>query len=503
MDWLYRMIGHVDMHTKNKVLSSTSRSWLVRRVDESDGSVSAHARNQKTWWEDKAEAKSQQPMMVSATEDVASSGYVLQRSESTKLPQLKLSEVLDTPVFLSDFRNHLEENFTAQGLNYLETFDTWNELDHKADMNKFVKTAHRMYQRFIDPSGDEIVSIPMDVRKRVLKTVENALESLKKDEKDEKIAQTSIKLREIFLEARQHVLTHMEEVLYPRFLKSEEYEEMIAVRFEDDSESKGAAAAYKGPSWTNDAGFKTVKVTINCAEDIAAVKKVWCLVSVDSRTYRTQPINPVRVSSSTSNVTTWDDEFQFPISSTTQHVKISLWTSGLIGESFLGRAYIPVAAIHATKNPIHKVKLLPRQYGEKVQGLVQTTLLLSTEEPKDLGRFFVFYFYLGSPLSFSLYPSTSLFLSLSIYIYIYIPLCISLCLSLFLSHSHYLPHSLCLSLFAFPYHSLPSPCSLPYHNFFFFTSPSLSLPRDRQETGETGRRRRHECPCECVPWPRL
>jgi len=137
---------------------------------------------------------------------------------------------------------------------------------------------------------------------------------------------------------------------------------MLAVRFEEDSASVGAAAAYKGLAWDNAEGFKSLHVELQDGSDVGESRKVWCQLTVDLRTYKSEtkapvaagatpaPADPESKSADTSEAkrtVTWQEHFQFPIASTTQNVRVSVYTSGLIDSSvFLGRAFVPIGAIH-------------------------------------------------------------------------------------------------------------------------------------------------------------
>lgn len=429
MSWLYRMLSTIHLSGGSYAYSPESRSWLARRVDSADG-VAVRDRTISTWWENQSGNGMPEPqklMMPSLPEEQhqepAGTPAAKERHLSSIIPVLKLQDVLDTPVFLADFRSHLEENYCAQGLNFLEGFRGLMEIDPKADPKKFIKVSRQLYERFVDGAADEMVSIPLELRNRVKDLTNNAVKS----KNTSTIDGCFVPLKNIFEEVKKGVLSHMEASLYPRFLKSEDYQEMIAVRFEDDSESKGAVAAYKGPAWENTAGYKSLQIELLDGVDIG--RKAWCNLTVDLRTYKSESKGPAAASSSSATpvpsasagpvpaalvpspsatsmassaggdyelqsnssehkVIPWNEHFEFPIASTTQHLKVVVLTRGLIESNvFLGRVIIPIGQIQEHMNTAPNeplvVKLLPKSSGEKVSGEIRMLLKLSSDEAKD------------------------------------------------------------------------------------------------------------------------
>jgi len=279
---------------------------------------------------------------------------------STAIPQLKLQEVLNTPAFLGDFKSYLEDIYCPQYLNFLEAHKSWLELDPKADPKRYIRQAKHIYEQFVDAGAEEMVALPQDVRTKAAATTGGAYQKLRNDTD---LAVIAAGIRPAFDEVRRLVIAHVESALFPRFLKSDEYQEMLAVRFEEDSASVGAAAAYKGLAWDNAEGFKSLHVELQDGSDVGESRKVWCQLTVDLRTYKSEakapvaagaappaPADPESKSADTSEAkrtVTWQEHFQFPIASTTQNVRVSVYTSGLIDSSvFLGRAFVPIGAIH-------------------------------------------------------------------------------------------------------------------------------------------------------------
>ena len=82
------------------------------------------------------------------------------------------------------------------------------------------------------------------------------------------------------------------------------------------------------------------------------------------------------------------EDFQFPLASTTQHLVLNVLTKGVVGDVFLGRAVVPVAQLQEASDSgevwqspadmstsmltppsqVSLYRLLPREKGEKVTG---------------------------------------------------------------------------------------------------------------------------------------
>ncbi len=408
MSWLYRMLSAVQM-SGDYAYSEDSRNWLQCRVDSADNTELLVDRRTSQWWEDQrcqpgpALLTLDSPLPevaddshhINASPNRSSPAAAAAASARSSAPPLTLQQVLSAPSFLADFRQYLEENFCAQGINFLEAYQTWEEIDPKAYPKKYASGGRKLYEQFIDPRGEEIVSIPSEVRNRVDCITNAAIKRSKKDEHD------SAGLRAVLAEAKKHVLLHMEASLFPRFLKSDDYQEMLAVRFEDDSESAGAAAAFKGVGWDNSAGYQALQVSVVDAFGLNTSRICWCLLTVDSRSCRTESAALAAPSASAAaalvgggtrpavaeKCVNWGENFEFPITSASQFLKVTVLTHGLIDTHiFCGRVFIPIARIQEAGPQIISYKLLPRSYSDKVTGEIRLRCRLSTDPARELNH---------------------------------------------------------------------------------------------------------------------
>jgi phosphatidylinositol-3,4,5-trisphosphate 3-phosphatase and dual-specificity protein phosphatase PTEN len=419
MDWMYRMVAARHM-SADHILADDSRRWLANRVDAADG-IAVRDRKMSTWWESTQSEPAPTPLVLpsgrpntivtaaaqaqtdaalygddgtngaassssssSSSRDSNDAGQAATRDVTSVV--LSLNDVLSSPAFLEDYRAHLEELYCAQGLDFLDEHEVFDNIDPKAYPTEFLEKAKSLYDRYIDTSSENSVSIPDEVRDHVDEVVTIALGFTGiKAEQDAYMW----KLKPVFEEARQHVLIHMEGTHFQRFLKSDDYQEMLAVRFEEDLESAGAAALFKSVAWENKEGFKTIRIVVNHTFGLTTNKQLYCQLTVDSRTYRTAPV-AIAADESGKPSFQWNTEFQFALLDSTHHVKLEVFAKGLIGDDdFMGRAILPVGQILDIMQSEQKqatYRLLPRKYGDNVVGDLVMSPELLKEEAKDMGH---------------------------------------------------------------------------------------------------------------------
>ena len=158
------------------------------------------------------------------------------------------------------------------------------------------------------------------------------------------------------------------------------------MRFDEDSEA--AAQAYKGPEWDNKEGFQTLRCIVHGISNVNTTNKIWAMLTVESKSFRTKDASVTKAKGKEEASVFWNENLEFPIRSTTQHLKISVFANGLLDSKIpLGWVMVPIAVVAQNPNNLEPVsfKLLPRFSGEKVSGDIKLTLLMTKTEARETG----------------------------------------------------------------------------------------------------------------------
>lgn len=387
MEWLYRMVSAVHT-TDSYAYSDDSREWLSDRVDAADGDVKENETEEEArWWADTsgvppsmsgAAAAPPSPSPAPAKEPAAAA------AAEPALPVLSLEQVLNSPALRSDLRAYLEENFAAEGLSFLEALQQWSETDPVAFPRRFVKQAQALHALHVDLSADDVVNVPNELRVDVRTACKGAGTA-------KQLPERSIRaMREAFGAVREAVIENLREDAFARFLRSDEYREMLSVRFDQDSAESGASsAALRTRAWQNDKGYRAIRVRLKSVVGLSTGRKAWCHVGVDSRTYGTAAAS---AGCTHDGVTlhTFGEDFEYPVTGTTQQVRLTVWSTGLLGGGggasagqFEGRAFVPIADVQGNEGAEVRVKLLPREHSQHVTGEAVVEFQLLTEEAAE------------------------------------------------------------------------------------------------------------------------
>ena len=176
----------------------------------------------------------------------------------------------------------------------------------------------------------------------------------------------------------------MSKELYPQFLHSEAYQEMLAAHLGD----LGNEDTVKAVPWENIQNWSSMLVTIMHAKDVASSNRSWVEVSVDSRAYKSKEVScDASASEQSGGSFTWGEHMEFPVVATTQFINLSLFSFGILGTQFCGKVAIPVGDLAQEllrhNMAIRELKLERRSYGDKVSGTLTVSVSMSQAEAKE------------------------------------------------------------------------------------------------------------------------
>lgn len=392
MKWLYSMIA---AHGQDYNFSDPSREWLKQRVATFD-MTTRRDRSNSVWWEDVADdyeiKMTRFGVQTPLTDSNGASSMILSRGLTRPLqqqgggaveaPRLMLEEVLNSQHLLSDFKEAMDDGYSAHNIEFLENVqalrDNVGELntkDQSKDVGKerdglLFDTAVYIYTQFVskETAGDNLINVSEEIRKRLQDKLTTQIKKTKAR------ADCSLLGPDAYQEAVDAVKAYVSENIWPDFIQTDEYAVLCANQLEalskpaggqkkESVSSEGKSAGYDFmhtvpripyhtllpkpfPPWLPARSWQSVTVTITAGRGPMTQHKtasqLYLLSTSGSRTFKGSPSNGA-----------WNESFTLPVTNTTQYVSVAVCH----GTKCIG--FVPIALAELNAQPVSTSKWYP------------------------------------------------------------------------------------------------------------------------------------------------